>query len=103
MWMRLEGLVMFTRTSLALLGSVCGLALLLTLPLQADNPAQQPDNVEVLGRGPVHEAYAQPMDAQPAPGPLVLRQPPAAIDEIPPDQKPAGDNVEWIPGYWQWD
>ena len=22
---------------------------------------------------------------------------------MPPDQKPAGQNIQWIPGYWSWD
>ena len=22
---------------------------------------------------------------------------------MPPDQKPAGQNIQWIPGYWAWD
>ena len=34
---------------------------------------------------------------------MIPKEPPAAINEVPPDQKPSGDNVEWIPGYWQWD
>ena len=31
------------------------------------------------------------------------KQPPDPIQEMPPDQKPAGQNVQWIPGYWSWD
>src|SRR5262249_14934551 len=31
------------------------------------------------------------------------KKPPAPIDELPPDQKPEGVNVIWIPGYWAWD
>ncbi len=61
------------------------------------------DGVEVLARGPVHEAYAQPVTTQPEAGPVVAKQPPKAIEEMPPDQKPEGDNVQWIPGYWAWD
>ena len=34
---------------------------------------------------------------------MVPKQPPGSIEEVPPDQKPAGDNVIWIPGYWAWD
>jgi hypothetical protein len=59
--------------------------------------------VEVLTRGPVHEAYANAVTAQPAPGLLAIKAPPEPIEELPPDEKPAGDNVQWIPGYWQWD
>ncbi|MCE9546654.1 MAG: hypothetical protein K8T25_14330 [Planctomycetia bacterium] len=31
------------------------------------------------------------------------KQPPAAIEELPPDARPQGDHVSWIPGYWAWD
>jgi hypothetical protein len=63
-------------------------------------PAQ---DTEALARGPVHEAYAQPVDYSPQPGPLVAAKPPDPIEELPPDQKPDGVDVEWIPGYWDWD
>ena len=59
--------------------------------------------VEVLARGPVHEAYAEPVTTKPRPGPLVRKQPPAAIEEVPPDQKPEGENVQWVAGYWGWE
>ena len=39
----------------------------------------------------------------PASGPVIPKQPPDPIQEMPPDQKPAGQNVQWIPGYWSWD
>jgi hypothetical protein len=70
---------------------------------QDQQTAPQDNGVEVLARGPVHEAFAEPTTAQPTPSPIVPRQPPAAIDELPPDQKPEGDNIQWLPGYWQWD
>lgn len=62
-----------------------------------------PQGVDVQARGPVHEAFAQPSTAQPTAGPLAPKQPPAPVDEMPPDQKPEGDNVQWISGYWSWD
>ena len=58
---------------------------------------------EVLTRGPVHEAFAEPVVFDPRPGPRTARSPGAAIEELPPDQKPEGDDVVWIPGYWAWD
>jgi len=91
-------------------------ALLLAGPLVAQNTLPPPNpaplepvpavpavprGAEVLGKGPVHEAYARPADDRPLPSPLVRRDPPAAIDELPPDQRP--DGSAWIPGYWQWD
>ncbi len=65
-------------------------------------PAQQ-EGIEVLARGPIHEAFAEPVDNRPKPGRVVPKQPPDPIEELPPDQKPAGDNVQWLPGYWAWD
>ena len=32
-----------------------------------------------------------------------LQKPPEPVDEMPPEQKPAGDHVAWIPGYWTWE
>ena len=61
------------------------------------------DGVQVLTRGPVHEAFAQTVTFNPEPGITVPKAPPDAIEELPPDQRPTGDNVTWIPGYWAWD
>lgn len=66
-----------------------------------DAPPEQ--GVEVLTRGPVHEAYANAGSAQPEAGILVAKQPPEPIEELPPDEKPEGQNVQWMPGYWAWD
>lgn len=63
-----------------------------------------PPGAEILTRGPIHEAFATPVVFNPPPPFIVPKPPPtAAIEEIPPDQKPAGADVEWIPGYWAWD
>jgi hypothetical protein len=70
------------------------------LPPVAGSATNEP---EALTRGPVHEAYAEPIVFNPTPGPVVPKAPPAIIEEMPPDQKPTGDNVVWIPGYWAWD
>jgi hypothetical protein len=61
------------------------------------------EGVQVQGRGPVHEAYAEPSLAQPAAPPVVPKQPPDPVEEVPPDQKPEGENVQWVPGYWAYD
>ncbi|MFL5241408.1 MAG: hypothetical protein ACJ8FY_04815 [Gemmataceae bacterium] len=66
----------------------------------ADSPQK---GITVLGRGPLHEAFARPTTLPAEPGPVVEKKPPDPISEEPPDQKPAGDNVQWIPGYWSWD
>ena len=59
--------------------------------------------MQVLTRGPVHEAFAETVTFDPEPGIVVPKAPPAAIEEVPPDQKPEGAHVAWIPGYWGWD
>ena len=66
-------------------------------------PAAAEAGVQVLTRGPVHEAFAETVTFDPEPGIVVPKAPPAAIEELPPDQKPEGANVTWIPGYWGWD
>lgn len=89
-------------------------SLLTALALGAVVLAQPPDRaatdqvsdanaIEYLTRGPLHEAFAEPYEADPSPAPLVTAEPPEPIDELPPEYRPAGDNVQWIPGYWAWD
>ena len=70
---------------------------------QQKGPAESDLNVEPVTQGPIHEAYAQPSPKNPEPGPIVKKKPPDPVPEEPPDRKPAGDNVQWIPGYWDWD
>jgi YXWGXW repeat-containing protein len=67
-----------------------------------DDQADAPNGVDVQARGPVHEAYAEPTEVRPEPGPVIPQQPPDPVAEQPPDEKPEGDSV-WIPGYWAWD
>src|SRR3954453_16290831 len=65
---------------------------------------QDPGGPEVLARGPIHEAFASPVDYNPGPGLVVPKPPPSTqIEEQPPAEKPQGADVEWIPGYWAWD
>ncbi len=95
----------------AILGSVLSVALAQDVPppppmdpnAVAPAPAQSDPNAEVLTRGPVHEAYAAPLGAGQTPGVIVSRQPATPIEEVPPDLKPEGANVTWIPGYWSYD
>ena len=61
------------------------------------------DGGEVLTRGPVHEAFAQPLQGDTANPLVVPKQPPAPIEEEPPAAKPDGENVLWVSGYWAWD
>ncbi len=59
--------------------------------------------MQILTRGPVHEAFAETVTFNPEPGIVVSQAPPDIIEELPPDQRPDGANVSWIPGYWAWD
>jgi hypothetical protein len=72
-------------------------------PGAADGTPPADPNTEVLTRGAVHEAFAQPVVFNAAPGAVVAQKPPDPVDEMPPEQKPAGDHVAWIPGYWTWE
>jgi hypothetical protein len=70
-----------------------------------DQPPPMPDQEqpEVLTRGPVHEAFAEPVNLQVQAGVVAPQEPPAKIDEMPPAERPAGDQFVWVPGYWSWD
>jgi hypothetical protein len=63
----------------------------------------QDTEVEVLTRGPLHEAFATAVTFEPKPGPLIGTEPPELIEELPPGHQLEGENVAWIPGYWAWD
>jgi hypothetical protein len=69
----------------------------------AEEPPPLPAGVDVQARGPVHEAYAEPNITTGSPGTIAVKEPPAPIEELPPEQKPEGDHIVWIPGYWSWD
>ena len=64
-------------------------------------PAQE--QPEVLTRGPVHEAFAEPVNLQVQAGLVAPQQPPANIEEMPPAERPEGAQFVWVPGYWSWD
>ncbi len=77
-------------------------------PLYGEDSTQPPptpaqEQPEVLTRGPVHEAFAEPVDLNTQPAVVAPTQPPANIVENPPADKPVGDQYVWIPGYWAWD
>jgi hypothetical protein len=76
---------------------------LCTAVVAKDSRTEFGDGVEVLTRGPVHEAFAETVTYDPEPGIVVTIAPPESIKELPPDQRPDGVNVDWIPGYWAWD
>jgi hypothetical protein len=66
-----------------------------------DEPPPVPKGVEVMARGPVHEAFATPT-SEPVATPSIPKRPPKPLEEMPPEQKPDGE-VIWVPGYWAWD
>ena len=64
---------------------------------------EEQEGVELLARGPVHEAFAEPVVENPSETLTISVRPPDPIDEVPPEYKPEGDNVIWVPGYWAWE
>src|SRR3954467_5100809 len=87
--------------ALAALTAISGwtrLAIAQQVPVPDDSSGMQ-----VLTQGPVHEAFAEPVVYDPQPGPVIPKQPPAPIEEMPPEQKPEGEDVQWVPGYWACD
>jgi hypothetical protein len=80
------------------------IALGLVAVLASGQPAAQPAaDAEELTRGPVHEAFGKPVTFNPKPGLIIPKEPPAPVEELPPEEKPEGDNMTWIPGYWSYD
>ncbi|MEJ2648654.1 MAG: YXWGXW repeat-containing protein [Sedimentisphaerales bacterium] len=63
-------------------------------------PAQE--QPEVLNEGPMHEAFAQPVDLNAQPGIIAPNEPPPVIIENPSAERPKGTGYVWIPGYWGW-
>lgn len=61
------------------------------------------EDLNVLTRGPLHEAFASAHQSDPQSSTLIHQAPPQLIDELPPEYKPEGNNVQWISGYWAWD
>jgi len=71
-------------------------------PASPEAQAANDPNMEVLTKGTIHEAYAQPVVFNPTPSAVVPTKPPEPVEEMPPEQKPSGDHVVWIAGYWAW-
>lgn len=88
---------------------VCGLSLVANAqetipgpPREQSTEVDSPD-VEVMARGPVHEAFAEAIVFNPLPGLNISKEPPQEVKEIPSQQPVSGQNTAWIPGYWGWD
>jgi hypothetical protein len=71
----------------------------------AEQPPPTPagEQPEVLTSGPVNEAFAAPVNLENQPGIIAPSQPPANIEEVPPVDRPVGNEFVWVPGYWGWD
>ena len=93
-----RGVVLLVFSWFLLCGSLPAVLAQDELPPEIDS-----DGVQTLTRGPVHEAFASPTIADPKPGLVVPKAPPADIKEQPPEYQPDGQNVQWFPGYWAWD
>lgn len=98
------------------IGILTSTALLVTVTTAQDVPAppvsnppdaKQPElekGIQVENRGPIHEAFANPgAQVRGKEGFTAEKAPPPPVPELPPDEKPSGENVQWISGYWQWD
>ena len=66
-------------------------------------PLEEPIDVEPLARGPMHESFAEQVNLDIKSFPVIAKQPPEPINEIPPEAKPDDDEVIWISGYWAWE
>ena len=70
--------------------------------LPAPNGLNAQDGMQVLDEGPLHEAFAEAVVLENAQAITVQREPPVPINELVPEVRPEGENIEWIPGYWMW-
>lgn len=110
---------MTLKNSLVRFGSISTLALSSLLntalaqppvPTPADPASSGPElavvedaaEPQVLEDGPLHEAFARPLALE-GQALIIEREPPEPINELPPDERPEGNNVHWIPGYWFFD
>jgi hypothetical protein len=71
-------------------------------PAVGASTRQLPDP-QVLEQGPIHEAFAEPLALEKQEREIAPKQPPEPVNELPPQEQPEGQNVQWIPGYWMWD
>jgi len=72
-------------------------------PQQPSADRASGQNFIALSRGPVHEAFAQPLRTSRSAAIVVDQRPPEPIEELPPREVPQADDIQWIPGYWGWD
>lgn len=70
------------------------------LPAPGGDP-NQPE-MKVLDQGPLHEAFAEAVVLENQQPIVIKRDPPEPINELVPEVRPEGENIQWIPGYWMW-
>ena len=81
---------------------------LAAVPLAGGAATEQPpptpaqEEPEVLTSGPIHEAFAEPVDLKVQKGLVAPTQPPPDIQEEVPAERPSGGQFVWVPGYWAW-
>src|SRR5262249_11471166 len=108
-----------TRSTIYRHALAAGFTLSLALPLFAQDPqplpppkpaesqpkpAESQPGVTVAEQGPIHEAFAQPgAQVRGKEGMTAPKAPPPPVPELPPETKPAGNDVRWVPGYWSWE
>ena len=85
------------------IGMWAALLLALGVATAAQDQFQTEAGAQFLTRGPVHEAFAGTSMTGVTAGVVIKKTPYDPIVELPPDQRPEGHNVAWIPGYWSWD
>src|SRR5690606_23460463 len=84
------------------LATALGIWAIVTAPLAAQAPPvaeappesaatqiQNAEGVHVLGRGPIHEAFASPVERSDQASMVSPETPPVSIDEAPPNVRPA--------------
>ena len=59
-----------------------------------------PSETDTMVRGPIHEAYAEPINTGGVAPLIVSKRPLDPIHEVPPDAMPEDSNATWIGGYW---
>jgi len=91
----------FSRLGLACLAIVC-FKPIVSAQNAVDQESDASSGVQVVERGPIHEAYLQRY-TQPTTAPVIEREPPEPVMERESDIRSDNPEAIWIPGYWAWD
>jgi hypothetical protein len=100
LWTKEEGM---KSTMMIVLTLIMATAMLYGEATGQPPPMPAEEQPEVLTRGPVNEAFAQPVNLEIQVGFTAPAEPPPNIEEVPPAERPAGEHFAWVPGYWAWD